>query len=101
MVSGPHWRKTHAAVAHNHGADAMVTRWRHAIRPGGLAVVVGVNIHKARRDQCTVGADFLCTTTRHLAYFGNLAVLNRHIGGKGGLAGAIDHRTRPNHQIVL
>ena len=66
MVSGSHRRKTHAAVAHHHGGNAVVTRWRHAIRPGRLSVVVGVNIDEARSDQCTVGADFLCTMARHL-----------------------------------
>jgi hypothetical protein len=38
---------------------------------------------------------------RHLAYLNNLAVCDRHICSKGWLAGAIDHRTGSNHQIVL
>ena len=101
MIGRPHRRKTHAAVAHDHGSDTVVTRWRHAIGPGRLAVIVGMNIHKAWGYQRAVGADFLDAASSHLADFGNLTVFDSDVGCKGRFAGAIDDGTGSNHQIVL
>ena len=45
---GPHRCETHAAIAHHGRRHAMPARRRHAVVPGGLAVVVRVDVDEAR-----------------------------------------------------
>ena len=51
VVLGAARREADAAVAHHRGGDAVRRRRRHAVRPDGLAVVVGVQVDEAGRDQ--------------------------------------------------
>ena len=50
-------READAAVAHHHGGDAVPARRRELRVPGGLAVVVGVDVDEAGRDERAVGVD--------------------------------------------
>ena len=48
---GPHRREADAAVAHDHGRDAVPRRRREQRVPGDLAVVVRVHVDPARGDE--------------------------------------------------
>lgn len=50
-------REANAAVAHHRRGDAVPRRRRHVAIPDGLAVVVGVNIDEAGRDDTALGVD--------------------------------------------
>ena len=51
--------------------------------PHRLAVVMGVDVDEARRDRQAVGIDLLAAARRHLADFGDLAVLDRDVAAEG------------------
>ncbi len=50
-------READAAVAHHHRGHSVRRRRGQALRPDGLAVVVGVQVDEARRDQQSGGVD--------------------------------------------
>ena len=64
VLVGPARRKADAAIAHHHGRDAVTGRRLHAVGPGDLAVVVGVDVDKARRDQLALGVDLFAPARR-------------------------------------
>ena len=51
-------RETHAAISHHRGRHAVGRRRRHPVRPDGLPVVVGVEVHEAGRHQKPRRVDF-------------------------------------------
>ena len=51
VVVGPARREADAAVAHHRGRDAVRRRRRHAVRPDGLTVVVGVQVDEPGGDE--------------------------------------------------
>ena len=51
VVFRPARREADAAVAHHHGGDPVRGRRRQSLRPDRLAVVVGVHVDEAGRDQ--------------------------------------------------
>ena len=55
--SGGHGREADAAVAHHDGGDAVPARRREQRVPGGLAVVVRVDVDEAGGDERAVGVD--------------------------------------------
>ena len=57
MVFGEDRRKPDPTVAHDHCGHAVPTRRRELRIPGGLAIIVGVNVDKARRDKEPFGSD--------------------------------------------
>ena len=54
---GTHRCEADPAVAHHHGGDAVPRRRGEVVVPGGLAVVVGVDVDEAGGDQGAVGVD--------------------------------------------
>ena len=52
-------READAAVAHHHGGDPMPRRGLHPLVPGRLAVVVGVDVDEAGRDDLAARVDLL------------------------------------------
>ena len=58
-------READAAIAHNGGRHAMIGRGRQRIAPGDLAIIMCVNIDKARRHQFAFGIDFLSAGARY------------------------------------
>ena len=70
--------------------------------PGDLAVVVGVDIDKAGRDQLAAGIDlFAASDAQTLANREYFALADGDIRGEGGTAAAVDHQTFAYHQICL
>ena len=75
-----HRREADAAIAHHRRGDAMPARRLQMRIPGRLAVIVGVDVDEARRDQQALGVDLLVGAAGDLADGGDLAVLHRDIG---------------------
>ena len=72
----------------------MMARRRHAVRPSGLAIVMGVNINKARGDNCAICGQRLLGLRGDgsiSADLGNFAIAHANITGKLAIAGAINH----------
>ena len=57
LLAGFDGREADAAVAHHDGRDAVIAGGREVRIPGGLAVVVGVDVDEARRDREAGGVD--------------------------------------------
>ena len=96
-----HRREADAAIAHHRRGDAVPARGLQARIPGRLAVIVGVDVDEARRDQQALGVDLLGALARHLADRGDLAVLDRDVGLARAAARAVGHRAAADDQIVV
>ena len=59
VVGRPHRREADAAVAGHDGGDAVPGRRDEPVVPGGLAVVVHVDVDEAGRDEQAVGVELL------------------------------------------
>ena len=59
VVGRAHRREADAAVAEHDGGDAVGGRRLERVVPGDLAVVVGVEVEEAGRDERAVGVDLL------------------------------------------
>ena len=68
--------------------------------PGGLAVVVHVDVDEAGRDEQAVGVELLGGGAVHLPHLGDDAVGDGDVGGAGGGAGAVEHRPTSDDQVV-
>ena len=97
---GPHRCEPDAAVAHHGGGDAVPARGGHAGVPGGLAVVVGVDVDETGSDQQPVGIDLLAAGGGHRPDGGDRPAVDGHVGRLGLAAQAVRHHPAPNHQIV-
>ena len=91
-----------AAVAHHDRGDAVPRRRRERGVPGGLAVVVGVDVDEAGRDQRAVGVDLGGARRRRP---GRPPRCGRRRRRRPRCAGsppeAVDDGTAADHQIVL
>ena len=83
--SGGGGREADAAVAHDHGGDAVPDRRREQRVPGDLAVVVGVHVDEAGRDREAGGVELLAPGLVDGADRGDAAVVDGDVG---------EHRTR-------
>ena len=99
-----HRREADAAVAHDHRGDAVPARRREQRVPGDLAVVVGVDVDEARRDQQAVGVDVrraaASSSSPGVADLGDAAVVDGDVGGPGVGTGAVDQRAAADHELV-
>ena len=93
-------REPHAAVAHHHGGDAVPARGGEQLVPGGLAVVVGVDVDEARGDERPVGVDLPSGRAVDATDIGDDAVGDGHVGGAEWRAGAVGDGSPADHQIV-
>src|SRR3546814_5159595 len=59
VVGRAHRREADAAVAGHHGGDPVPGRRVEAVVPGGLAVVVHVDVDEAGRDEQAIGVELL------------------------------------------
>ena len=101
VIAGSHRREADAAVAHHRCGDAVIAGRRHAVGPGRLAIVVGVNVDEARRDQRPCRVDLSTTTAGDLADRSDNALVDGHIRRTLRGTGTVDDRTTTYHQIVL
>ena len=67
--------------------------------PGRLAVIVGVDVDEARRDQKALGVDLLGAFAQNLADGGDLAVLYRDVGLMQGSARTVGQSAAAHDQI--
>ena len=93
-------READAAVAHDHGGDAVPDRRREQRVPGDLAVVVRVDVDEAGRDREAGGVELLATGLVDGADRGDAAVVDGDVGERRTSTAAVDHGSVPDHQIV-
>ncbi len=89
-----------AAIAHDDGGDAVPARRRHFGIPCRLAVIVGVDVDEARRDDLAARVDFLAPRCQILAHRNDAVAVDRDVGDERRAARAIDDRAAANHQIM-
>ncbi len=71
-----HRREPDTAIAHHRRGDAVPARRLQVGIPGGLTVIVGMDVDEAGRDQHALAVDLLPALPAHLADSGNPAVLH-------------------------
>ena len=85
LAARAHRREADAAVAHDDRGDAVPARRREQRIPADLAVVVGVDVDEAGRDQQPVGVDRAPgRSAGQIADLGDDAVVDRDVGGPRG-----------------
>ena len=99
MVCRPARRKADAAIAHDRRGDAVLRRGRDVLAPGDLAVIMGVDVDKARRDQFALRVDLFLAGCRDLADFGDAAARDRHIGFEQITTLAIGDGAATDHEV--
>ncbi len=92
--------KAHAAVAHHHGRDTLPRRRRDQRVPGGLPVVVRVDVDPAGRHQEPVGVELVPAGCRQRADLGDAPVVDGHVGAAQGGPRAVGHGPAPDHDLV-
>ena len=96
-----HRREAHAAVAHHGRRDAVPARGLEIGIPGRLAVIVGVDVDEARRDQQPLGRDLFPARAGDLADGRDPTVLHRDVGLARAAARAVGDRAAANDQIEV
>ena len=95
-----HRGEADTAIAKYHRGDAVPARGRNERIPHGLAVVMGVNVDPAGRDQKPRRLDLALTGPLLAADSGDTATVDRHIARKRRLAAAIDDLTAANDDVI-
>ena len=95
-----HRRKADAAIAEHHRGDAVPARGRDQRVPHRLAVVMGVHVDPAGRDQEARGVDLALAGALLAADAGDASARDRHIPGEWRLAGAVDNGAAANDDVV-
>ncbi len=99
VVFRPAGREADAAIAHHHGGHPVPGRGLHVSVPGGLAVIVGVDVHEAGGDQLAPRIDLLRAAAPHLAHLDDPPGLHRHVGLDGGTAGPVHHASPAEDEV--
>src|SRR4051794_8452567 len=94
-------RKADAAIAHHHRGDAVLRGRRDLVGPGDLAVIMGVNVDKARRDQPALRVDFFRAFARDLADFGDAAAADGNVGFKKFAAKPVGNGAAADHEVWI
>jgi hypothetical protein len=100
-VGGPHRREADAAVAHHDGGDAVPCRRQQAAVPGGLTVVVAVDVDEARGDEQTVGRHLPVTAALDRSDLGDATGGDGDIRGASRCTGAVDHGAGTDDDVVV
>ena len=98
-VLGLRGREREAAVAREHGGDAVPRRRRGDGVPVELDVVVRVRVDEARRHERAVGVDRARGRAVAAADARDAAVAHADVGRVGADAGAVHHAPTANHEI--
>jgi hypothetical protein len=99
VIGRSHRREPHAAVAGDHGGDAVVGRRLQPVVPRRLAVVVGVDVDETRRDECAGRVDLATPAAVDLADLDDAIAADRHVGGALWRARTVDHGPAANHEV--
>ena len=94
--------ESHPAVAEQHRRDAVDRRRREVGVPGDLAVVVGVDVDPARRDDQARRVDLAATGTdrARLPHLGDGLGVDRHVCRPARAARPVDDDASANHEIM-
>ena len=94
--------KADTAIAHHDGGDAVPTRRCHPRIPGGLGVVVGVNVDETGCHQAPGGVDLAVGERSAASRFDGRdpAFVHDHVAVAGGRASAIDDGAIADHQVM-
>jgi len=94
--------ETDPAVAHDRGGHPVQRRWRELGVPGGLAVVVGVDVDKTGGDDQPGGVDLTSTGADFIRFDDGAdgVAVDGDIGAAGSGPGAIDDGSTPDHQVM-
>ena len=98
---GPARRKTNTAIAKQRGGHAIDRRRKQPAAPGGLRIIMRVDIHKAGRHDQPLGVNLLRRAGRDFANLENAAIANGDIGFIRGRASAIHQRAATNDQACF
>jgi hypothetical protein len=101
MIVRPAGREADAAIAHDHGRDAILRRGRDVLAPGDLAVIMGVDVDKACGDELASGVDLVLACVGDLADLGDAAVLDRDIGLEQIAAAPVSNGAAANHEVRI
>ena len=101
VAVGAHGGEAHPAVAHDHGGDPVPRRGADRGVPGGLTVVVGVDVDPAGGDDEPVGVELLPAAALDPAHLGDASVGHGHVALPARRPRAVDDGPAPDHQIVL
>ncbi len=101
VVGVVHRREPDPTVAGDHRGHAVPRRRLQPLVPGGLAVVVRVDVDDARDHEPAVGVDRATCVPVDGTHVDDHAVGDRHVGGACWLAGAVDDGTTPDDQVVV
>ena len=93
-------READAAVATDGGGHAMIARWRQMRVPGGLGIIVGVDIDEAGRNGQTVGIDLASALCRDSADVGKAAVVYRYVCAAGLATGPVYDGPTADNNVV-
>src|SRR5690606_7336674 len=88
VIGGSHRGEADAAVAHHHRGDALPRRRRQLAVPGGLAVIVGVDVDEAGGDECAVGVDLPGAVRLDPSDGGDAVAVDGDVGGTRRTPGA-------------
>ena len=100
VIGGPNGREADAAVAHHGRRDTVPARRCQLDVPCRLAVVVGVDVDEAGRDEGAVGVELAAATLVDDADLGDDAAVDGDVGRAGGRTRAVDHSTGADDEIV-
>ena len=99
-IGVPRRGEPHAAVAHDDGRHAVPTRRRDLGVPGGLAVVMGVDVDPTGRHQLPLGVDLAPGRAVDLAHGADDTAIDRDVADAGGPARTVGDRAAPDDQVV-
>ena len=99
MIGRPAGREADAAIAHDRCGDAILRRGRDVLAPGDLAVIMGVDVDKAGRDQLAPGVDLFLALARDPADFGDAAACYGDIGLEQFAAHAVGNAAAADHEV--
>ena len=98
----PERRQADAAVAGDHGRDALAHLGLHQRIGKREPIVVGMDVDKARGHDEATDIDFLVSThVVQIAHGDNHTLVHRNIRPLPGLPGAVNHHTAAQQQITL
>ena len=101
LGAGAHRREADAAVAHDHGGDAVAGAGLEQVVPGGLAVVMGVDVHEAGSDDLAGGVDGLRRFAGQAGADGDDRVADHgHVGGPRRVAGAVHQQPATDLEVI-
>ncbi len=92
--------EAHPTVAHHRGRHAVPARRLGVRPPGGLAVVVGVDVHEAGGDQLALRVDLFGAASLNVADRDDGAGVDGDVSHEGLSAQAVGDLAASDHQIV-